>query len=185
MDEWEQNKPCPSLTTHLKFVFSSTHAGTLFLWLYWPSFNSALASGNAQNRAIINTYFSLTGSVISTFIFSAVFDSHRKLNMVWDRLSADLEKIITDVFFFLVCTQTHIQNATLAGGVAVGSVANMVIQPWGALLIGFLAGFVSVVGYQYFSVSSRWLCLFSYVMGIYILLVLSEVLHSVLFVYYN
>ena len=47
--------------------------------------------------------------------------------------------------------QTHIQNATLAGGVAVGSVANMVIQPWGALLIGFLAGFISVVGYKFIS----------------------------------
>ena len=50
--------------------------------------------------------------------------------------------------------QTHIQNATLAGGVAVGSVANMVIQPWGALLIGFLAGFISVVGYEFISVST-------------------------------
>ena len=146
------------------------HAGTLFLWLYWPSFNSALASGNAQNRAIINTYYSMTGSVVSTFIFSSVFDSHRKLNMVWDRLSVDLErKKYIKVCFFLVCTQSHIQNATLAGGVAVGSVANMVIQPWGALLIGFLAGFVSVVGYHYFTVSSCWLCSwcsFSYMMGI-------------------
>ena len=78
------------------------HAGTLFLWLYWPSFNSALASGNAQNRAIINTYYSMTGSVVSTFIFSSVFDSHRKLNMVWDRLSVDLErkKYIKVVFFW-------------------------------------------------------------------------------------
>ena len=49
--------------------------------------------------------------------------------------------------------QTHIQNASLAGGVAVGSVADMVLQPWGALLIGFLAGFISVVGYRLFSVS--------------------------------
>ena len=60
----------------------------------------------------------------------------------------------------LKCThthvQTHIQNATLAGGVAVGSVANMVIQPWGALLIGFLAGFISVVGYEFISVSILW-----------------------------
>ena len=35
-----------------------------------------------------------------------------------------------------------------------GSVANMVIQPWGALLIGFLAGFISVVGYKFISVST-------------------------------
>lgn len=49
--------------------------------------------------------------------------------------------------------QTHIQNATLAGGVAVGSVADMVLQPWGAVIIGFIAGLVSVVGYKFLSVS--------------------------------
>jgi len=38
--------------------------------------------------------------------------------------------------------------------VAVGSVADMVIQPWGAVLIGLLSGLVSVVGYKYISV--RW-----------------------------
>lgn len=30
----------------------------------------------------------------------------------------------------------HMQNATLAGGVAVGTVAAMMIQPWGAALVG-------------------------------------------------
>ena len=35
-----------------------------------------------------------------------------------------------------------------------GSVANMVIQPWGALLIGFLAGFISVVRYKFISLST-------------------------------
>ena len=34
-------------------------------------------------------------------------------------------------------------------GVAVGSSADLVIQPWGAILIGILAGTLSVVGYVY------------------------------------
>ena len=61
------------------------------------------------------------------------------------------------IWWSYLFVQTHIQNATLAGGVAVGSVANMAIQPWAAILIGFLAGFTSVVGYFYFSVSYSWL----------------------------
>lgn len=50
--------------------------------MYWPSFNGALASGNAQYRAIINTYYSMTGSVVSSFLFSMVFNSKVKLDMV-------------------------------------------------------------------------------------------------------
>jgi len=98
--------------------------GTLFLWVYWPSFNSALAIKEGQHRAIVNTYLSLVGSVLATFAFSLIV-SKRKLNML------------------------HIQNATLAGGVAVASVADMPIQPFGALLIGSLAGILSVLGYEY------------------------------------
>ena len=49
--------------------------------------------------------------------------------------------------------QSHIQNATLAGGVAVGSVADMVIQPWGAILIGVGSGIISVLGYRFLTVS--------------------------------
>lgn len=36
--------------------------GTLFLWIYWPSFNSVLANGTGQERAILNTYLSLTAA---------------------------------------------------------------------------------------------------------------------------
>lgn len=40
--------------------------GTLFLWVFWPSFNSALLDGPEQQRAILNTYLALaacTGNV--------------------------------------------------------------------------------------------------------------------------
>ena len=36
--------------------------GTLFLWIYWPSFNSVLANGTGQERAILNTYLSLAAA---------------------------------------------------------------------------------------------------------------------------
>ena len=41
-----------------------------------------------------------------------------------------------------------IQNATLSGGVAVGAVADMMIQPYGAFLLGSICGVVSTLGYR-------------------------------------
>lgn len=43
----------------------------------------------------------------------------------------------------------HVQNATLAGGVAVGAVADMFIQPFGAMIIGSFAGVISTLGFQF------------------------------------
>ena len=40
------------------------------------------------------------------------------------------------------------QNASLSGGVAVGAIAHLMLQPYGALLIGSAAGILSTVGYQ-------------------------------------
>ncbi|XP_059087047.1 ammonium transporter Rh type B-B-like [Tigriopus californicus] len=100
--------------------------GTIFLWMFWPSFNGAAALyGEAQHRAILNTYFSLCASVTSAFAFSALLNEHNKFVM------------------------EHIQNATLAGGVAIGAVADLFIQPYGALVVGSVAGFVSVLGFEY------------------------------------
>lgn len=45
----------------------------------------------------------------------------------------------------------HIQNSTLAGGVAIGTAANVVLSPSHALAIGSVAGGLSVIGYQYIS----------------------------------
>ncbi len=47
------------------------------------------------------------------------------------------------------CAQVHIQNATLAGGVAIGSAANLMVGPGGALGVGILAGLISTLGYAY------------------------------------
>ena len=103
--------------------------GTIFLWMFWPSFNSAAAlAGDAQHRAVLNTYFSLCASVLCAFATSAFLNEHKKFVM------------------------EHIQNATLAGGVAVGAVADMAVQPFGALIIGGVAGIISVTGYELMTV---------------------------------
>ncbi|CAF0771550.1 unnamed protein product [Brachionus calyciflorus] len=98
--------------------------GTLFLWLYWPSFNSATAKDEGKLRSIVNTYFSITASCVMTFMIS-YFVEKGKLNMI------------------------HIQNATLAGGVAIGTVADMITAPVGSVIIGSFAGIVSTLGFKY------------------------------------
>lgn len=102
--------------------------GTLFLWMFWPSFNSAISyHGDGQHRAAINTYLALASTVITTVAMSSLFQKHGKLDMV------------------------HIQNSTLAGGVAVGTAAEFMLMPYGSLIVGFFCGVLSTLGYIYIS----------------------------------
>jgi len=106
-------------TTYHSDVFSTI--GTVFLWLFWPSFNGALA-GPAQQRVVCNTVLALSGSAMGTFVLSQYLRGGR---------------------FCMV----DLQNATLAGGVAIGSTANFAVHPAGAITVGVLSGFLSVCGY--------------------------------------
>ena len=40
------------------------------------------------------------------------------------------------------------QNACLSGGVAVVAIADLSLQPYGAVVIGSVAGILSTIGYQ-------------------------------------
>ncbi|CAH0625660.1 unnamed protein product [Chrysodeixis includens] len=101
--------------------------GSIFLWIYWPSFNSGLSQSDAEyQRAVINTYLSLASATVTAFIVSSIVNHQAgKFDMV------------------------HIQNSTLAGGVGVGAVANFFISPGAAIGIGMGAGVLSVCGYRF------------------------------------
>ena len=63
--------------------------GTVFLWMYWPSFNAALVAPDyvAQHRSVINTYFSLAAACVTTFALSPLFQREGtkwRLSMVRD-----------------------------------------------------------------------------------------------------
>lgn len=56
--------------------------GTIFLWMFWPSFNGALATGNAQHRVVINTVLALSASALSGYCFSSLLRKDHKFSMV-------------------------------------------------------------------------------------------------------
>ncbi|UJR29046.1 hypothetical protein I4U23_010261 [Adineta vaga] len=98
--------------------------GTIFLFCFWPSFNAGVATGSERLHAIVNTYISICASVIGAFLMSYVVKRGR-------------------------FDMAHIQNSTLAGGVAVGTIAGSNIGLHGAMIIGSLAGMMSVLGYEF------------------------------------
>eukprot|EP00301_Raphidiophrys_heterophryoidea_P014730 c23185_g1_i1.p1 GENE.c23185_g1_i1~~c23185_g1_i1.p1 ORF type:complete len:505 (+),score=91.91 c23185_g1_i1:69-1517(+) len=115
------HEDCTSSKTSDLFSF----LGTLVLWLFWPSANAALAEGPEQHKVVMNTLLALCSSTVTVFITSALLRKDNKFK-------------ISDV-----------QNASLSGGVAIGSVASLVIRPWLALVIGGIAGILGVVGYTH------------------------------------
>jgi ammonium transporter Rh len=93
------------------------------LWLFWPSFCSAVVPPDQVGIAAINTILALCGATISTYILSAIFSKGKV--------------VIGDI-----------ANAALAGGVAIGATCNAVNAPT-AIAIGVVAGALCVIGYTF------------------------------------
>lgn len=99
--------------------------GTLFLWVFWPSFNSALTfKGDDQHRAILNT-FGPCASTMTAFALSFLLNKTGKLAMA------------------------DVQNVTLAGGVAVGTSVDMMISPAVAYALGMAGATACMPGFKY------------------------------------
>jgi ammonium transporter Rh len=96
--------------------------GTLFLFCYWPSFNSVLRNGSGMQRAMMNTYLSLICSVLAAIFISTIVR----------RGKLDMEIIL---------------NASLVGGACMGCCADMIATPFGAMIMGFISGICASLGY--------------------------------------
>jgi ammonium transporter Rh len=94
--------------------------GSMVLWVFWPSFCAALVAPADVPRTAVNVILALCGSTIATYFASV------KLR---GKISA-----------------ADIANATLAGGVAIGSTCDQAV-PGVAFVIGILAGIVSTFGF--------------------------------------
>lgn len=76
------------------------------------------------------------------------------LNSRWLSPSEHCFLLLTSLRF-LCHPQVHIQNATLAGGVAMGTCADMKIPPYFPLILGSIAGIISVLGFKFLTVSNN------------------------------
>ncbi len=94
--------------------------GSMVLWVFWPSFCAALVAPADVPKTAVNVILALCGSTLATY-FATV-----KLR---GKISA-----------------ADIANATLAGGVAIGSTCDLA-TPAAAFTIGILAGVVSTFGF--------------------------------------
>ena len=104
---------------------SAATIGTLFLWVFWPSFNSALATSTAsQNIAVVNTYFALIGSCLTAYMTSFMRGSRR----------------------FKI---TSALNPSLSGAIIIAASADILYDGWVAYVIGGLVGIISVLLWDY------------------------------------
>ncbi|NXE73691.1 RHD protein, partial [Cochlearius cochlearius] len=94
--------------------------GILFLWVFWPSFNSVLAAD--KSKAIYNTYFALAVSAVTAFVLSVLITKDGKFRM------------------------SHIRSAVLAGGVTAGYASQSIEYPWIAMILGLLASAITILG---------------------------------------
>jgi ammonium transporter Rh len=95
--------------------------GSMVLWMFWPSFCSAMVPPEQMAHTAVNTILALCGATVMTYVLSSV-----------------LRKGRTSI--------ADMANAALAGGVAIGATCNRV-SPGGAFGIGLLAGAICVIGY--------------------------------------
>ena len=117
------NYTVSSITNNLSNV--TCFIGVLFLINYFPSLNAGLAlTEHGRYRAVINTYFSLIGSIALSFITSGFFHKEK----------FNFEEILFGSF---------------SGGVIVSCYSAVCLDHWAALLIGMLYGFICVILFEY------------------------------------
>ncbi len=94
--------------------------GSMILWIFWPSFCAALVPVEQVPQTVVNVVLALSGSTLATY-FASVY--------LRGKMS------VADV-----------ANASLAGGVAIGSTC-VYASTYEAMAIGVLAGLLSTFGF--------------------------------------
>ncbi|XP_028251059.1 rh blood group, D antigen [Parambassis ranga] len=103
--------------------------GTVFLWMFWPSFNSVLVDDPQRKLGVVcSTYLALAVTAVTAAAVSVLCSPKGRLNLI------------------------HMLSCIHAGGVAVGVAMSVVHYPWEAMIIGFAAALISTFGFHYLKI---------------------------------
>ncbi|NWJ09840.1 RHBG protein, partial [Crypturellus undulatus] len=103
-----------------------TAVGTVCLWIFWPGFVSAAAvPAGVEPWAELNTYLAMAASTLATFVVSPLLREEGTPSM------------------------SQVQDATVAGAVAMGMAGEMLLAPFGTLVAGFLAGLIPLLSSRF------------------------------------
>ena len=112
-----------NITNYLSNI--TCFVGVLFILNYLPSFNSGLAlSDDGRYRAAINTYFSIIGSIVMSFIITGFIYNG---------------KFIYEYILF----------GSFSGGIIISTCCSVCLDHWAALLIGMLCGVICIILFKY------------------------------------
>ena len=112
-----------NITNYLSNI--TCFVGVLFILHYLPSFNSGLAlSDDGRYRAAINTYFSIIGSIVMSFIITGFIYNG---------------KFIYEYILF----------GSFSGGIIISTCCSVCLDHWAALLIGMLCGLICIILFKY------------------------------------
>jgi ammonium transporter Rh len=95
--------------------------GSMILWVFWPSFCAALVPTDQIPQTVVNVILALCGSTLATYMASVSIRGKMQIS--------------------------DIANASLAGGVAIGSVC-LFATPTAAFIVGIIAGLISTIGFS-------------------------------------
>ena len=112
-----------NITNYLSNI--TCFVGVLFILNYLPSFNSGLAlSDDGRYRAAINTYFSIIGSIVMSFIITGFIYNGKFIN-------------------------EYILFGSFSGGIIISTCCSVCLDHWAALLIGMLCGLICIILFKY------------------------------------
>ena len=76
--------------------------------------------------------------------------------MIWELFARKSAESLNVPNSFITISNLNNKNfySSLSGGVAVGCVADLMIQPYGAFLLGSLTGVISCLGYRILQVTT-------------------------------